>query len=472
MPSAQDYVELAERLIEDHADFESAARLLEWASELEPSSETLKKLALCLMKCDQGERALEVAREAVLQNAGDPVAQNALGIALADQVHEREAFEAFGRAIELDPTAYEAYFNRAAVAFQFARYDEAAADFVRGIVVEGNLLAHRLQYSSVQLELQAADAVVHQIPRFRDEAGPEYADAFRVLSIVREFLSSTKDFPRSAGKRTRVRRDLAWSIPVLRFVARTKERERDVKKSRRNGRLLDLAIRLAPEDSALRWSRFHLLRFQDADPRVGEDLEFLIRRHAACGTVRDAWISHLQAVDEHDRAFEENEVWLEQDPDCCEALRNRASMLERREEHLSALDVWNRLIDLYAEEEYEWDWDFSLYLFLDRADCLAKLGRSQEAEHELNRAVRMEKEFREREGDREGYGAAQLQRANFYMDEGRFREALGDLDECIEASPRIPYLHEERAKCREALGDTEGARQDRERSEKGEEEEE
>ncbi len=458
----RELVELAEQLIEDHRAFAEAVQLLEWACEDAPEARWLRRLALCLLKCGRGEDALERARQAIAADDGDPESHDALGLAACDQFLESEAFAAFDRSIELDPTRYEPYFNRAATCFHFGRPAQAAEDFVRSILVEGALLEHRFQYTSMHLELHTADAIVARYPRFRKEARDDGDEALAVLDVVMKYLAHPGKFPKKAPRKLRLRGPLRWTAPALRYIAVWREPARRA----RGAKLLGLALAASPDDPALRWARVEALRFRKNEPRLRADLQLLSARHRASQEIADAWVGHLLSEGLLELAEKENLGYLDRDPEDWYQRQCRASILEKQGRPLEELQVWNGLVDDHAEDdpgqvEDAEDLSVSRDLYLDRADCLARLGRDREALRDFEQAVR----FQEAEFERDQHGMlridlARMRRGRFHAEAGRLREALEDMDDCLKSWSDDLHTLEARAQVKERLGDRAGAEAD------------
>lgn len=483
MPTADDFIRMAERLDDRYSAYEEQAILLSWAAELAESRETLTRLALCELKCSRGQKALENAKRAVAIAPDNHESLNALGLALSSQLDGKGAKKAFDRAIVVDPTEFAPYFNRAACAFQYGDYEDAAEDFVRGILLHGEILESRLRYTWMVLELQGADHLAKQVKKMKAESGSEHAQAFIVLAIVGKYLENPAKFPKASGRRLRLPGRFAWTVPVIRFIA-----ERDWRTHERNVRLcryLDQAIKAKSDDSSLRWARAELLLHTKDDRRRAEDIEWLAKKHPKSTKARSAMIRLLMKDEDPTRAMAENDRWLEERPDDYEPLDNRAEMLMRQEKYLEALECYDRLVELYAEdevpakkddadeddedddeEEYDvWDGlDTSMYLYLDRAECLGKMGRVEDAERDYTKAMRFHDARDLGSTTHRLFNVAQLDRARFRKEAGRLKDALADYDQCIAESTPIPLLHDERAEVRRALGDEKGAEEDMRRS--------
>ncbi len=483
MPTADDFIRMAERLDDRYSAYEEQAILLSWAAELAESRETLTHLALCELKCSRGAKALENAKRAVGIAPDNHESLNALGLALASQLDGKGARKAFDRAIQVDPAEYAPYFNRAAGAFQFGDYEDAAEDFVRGILLHGEILESRLRYTWMVLELQGADHLAKQVKKMKAESGSKHAQAFLILALVGKYLQNPGKFPKGSGRRLRLPGRFAWTVPVIRFIA-----ERDWRTHQRNIRLcryLDQAIKAKPDDSSLRWARAELLLHTN-DKRRTEDIDWLAKKHPKADKIRSSKVRLLMKDEDSTRAMAENDRWLEDCPDDYEPLDNRATMLMRQEKYVEALECYDRLVELYAaddvpskkessddddeeeddDEDYSvWDGlDTSMYLYLDRAECLAKLGRVEDAERDYGKAMQFHDARDFSSLDHRLFNVAQLDRARFYTEAGRLKDALADYDQCIADSSPIPLLHEERAEIRRKLGDEKGAEEDVRRS--------
>lgn len=464
----EEMIELAERLIEDHAAFDEASTVLGWATELAESAHAFTALALCHLKSGRGEQALECARRAVELNEFDPQAQNALGVSCADQFLDSEAVRAFARAIELDPTSFAPYFNRGIAAFRLGRYAEAAADLARALLVEGQSLPHRLKYTSMNVELLTADGIFKQLRKFRQDSGPEHEDAFAVLAVLQKFIEGKSPVRAAWLKGMKETGPLGWTAPALRFLTTCHSGAWDEKKAALP--LLDGLLEAAPKDSALRWARANAMLALHEDPRLLEDLRFLRRHHPACAEVRDRLIQCYEVRGMLEEADQENERALADDPESYHNLRHRAWIRYRQERYDDAVAAWDRLVDLYAldspegvdeEEDAEDELEDSADLYLSRAEALAAADRPEDAEADFARALRFQEAVTvdSRFGPR--LDLVRVFRSRFYAKQERLQEALADLDECLRNEPETDHLYMERAALRAKAGDAAGAEADR-----------
>ncbi|MEV4455747.1 tetratricopeptide repeat protein [Microbispora sp. NPDC049633] len=91
-----------------------------------------------------------------------------------------------------------------------------------------------------------------------------------------------------------------------------------------------------------------------------------------------------------------------------------------------------------------------MVLFANRAQLLARLGRTREALADFDRAVAIDP----------GFPDYYLDRGNLLFEMGRTGEALADYETAIRVSPPLPEAYYNRAELRLAAGDLDGARAD------------
>ncbi|WP_311932365.1 tetratricopeptide repeat protein [Microbispora sp. H11081] len=129
--------------------------------------------------------------------------------------------------------------------------------------------------------------------------------------------------------------------------------------------------------------------------------------------------------------------------------QNARALIELREGRADeALGLVQSAIDL-AERDLPQDAHpvHRMVLFANRAQLLARLGRTREALADFDRAVAIDP----------GFPDHYLDRGNLLFGTGRTREALADYETAIRVSPPLPEAYYNRAELRLAGGDLEGA---------------
>lgn len=129
--------------------------------------------------------------------------------------------------------------------------------------------------------------------------------------------------------------------------------------------------------------------------------------------------------------------------------RNGRALIELREGRLGeALDLVQSAVDL-AERDLPPDAHpvHRMVLLANRAQLLARMGRSQEALDDFDRAVAIDP----------GFPDTYLDRGNLLFEMGRTGEALADYETAMRAGPPLPEAYYNRAELRLASGDLHSA---------------
>ncbi len=455
---------MVERLLIYEEEAEAALPLLETAAKLEPTGRTLAWLALCRQKQRRQEaRALVDARAAAALAPEDPVVQSALGCALTLNWQPGEACAAFARSLAIDPTNAAVWFNRGVTRIGASQFAEAVGDLLRAMALAGSGYSP-LRHSLIHWEVLTADDGLARLPKMASAAAPADAPAFAVLCAISGIVADDAFVAPARGRFPAPFEEAGW---VLAY-ARRRQRSH-----LRGTRLLDRLVARNPQDSVFRWARAQSLTVPGfADPRVREDLDFLVERHPRSPAIREeratAWSRALQP----DRALSELEAWRELEPDTMEPLAFSAAVLERMERMEEAIEFRSRLVELYAPDGIERSSEYSdlkraVPMLGARAECLERLGRFDQAEADLARAIRCYDAKSRAAGAGRGFSWARVEHARFLVRRERFREALAEIEECIESDPSIAGLYTDRADCRERLGDAAGAEADRKRAQGG-----
>ncbi|MEV7804567.1 tetratricopeptide repeat protein [Microbispora sp. NPDC088329] len=132
--------------------------------------------------------------------------------------------------------------------------------------------------------------------------------------------------------------------------------------------------------------------------------------------------------------------------------QNGRALIELREGRADeALGLVQSAIDL-AERDLEPDAHpvHRMVLFANRAQLLARLGRTEEALADFDRAIAIDP----------GFPDHYLDRGNLLFEMGRADEALADYETAMRVSPPLPEAYYNRAELRLAAGDLDGARAD------------
>ncbi len=284
MPNPYALLSLADRLIDEHRDFESGARVLGWALEAGAPPALAARQACAWLRCGDFVEALRAAGVAVERAPGAPESWNALGLAHAARGEEPQALEAYARSLERNPIQEEAYFNRGAVRLRSGAYDEALLDFVRAALAGGGGLPVR-----GRLGFADVGPLLDRLDRLPAGAGDGAAGVFRVLDPVARLLLDQRHPAPATFHRLRLPGRLAWTVPAVCYFA---ENRRSLGRTLRAPppwrRYLEFALRLSPDEATLRYRRVAALQFGFTDPGGPGHATALAERHPESTAVA-AW---------------------------------------------------------------------------------------------------------------------------------------------------------------------------------------
>ena len=129
------YVNLA-LIARDGGDSSGALALLDKAVAADPqNAEAYAQQAVTHRLAGENERAVALYEKA-LSLAESPVYYNGLGIALENLNRTDDAFNAYCRAIELDPSCADAYNNRANVYVKYGKHWQAEDDYKKAVKLD------------------------------------------------------------------------------------------------------------------------------------------------------------------------------------------------------------------------------------------------------------------------------------------------------------------------------------------------
>lgn len=129
------YVNLA-LIARDGGDFAGALVLLDKAVAADPqNAEAYAQQAVTRRLAGENERAVALYEKA-LSLAESPVYYNGLGIAFENLNRTDDAFNAYCRAIELDPSCADAYSNRANVYVKYGKHWQAEDDYKKAVKLD------------------------------------------------------------------------------------------------------------------------------------------------------------------------------------------------------------------------------------------------------------------------------------------------------------------------------------------------
>ena len=173
------------------------------------SKEALSLLARAYLQLKKPEQGFEFARQFAEQHPSDSTAHLLIGTYLGLMGHPQRAYQSYAQALEHDPKNFEAAIHMARIEYFAGSPDVAIARLVQYAKDNQNASVHN-EIANIYLSLGSTDLALrhyHQALKFNDRsfvAASNIAqiyeqsnDSVKALSTLREFLSTTTQFPQA-----------------------------------------------------------------------------------------------------------------------------------------------------------------------------------------------------------------------------------------------------------------------------------